>query len=190
MSPLHHPEVIYPLAPQANAHPRNGQQASNAFLSSRKRSGRRGYVADAADDGAHALDLARRCRYDLVILDLLLPAIDGLTVLRELRRENPELPVLILSARSDLPTKLNGFELGARDYIQKPFAVDELLARVRVQLRPARRDDPGRGPARRAACPRPCPPHGARRQHVRRPDAEGTLPVALPRGAPRRGRQP
>ena len=79
--------------------------------------------------------------YDLVILDLLLPGCSGLDVLRELQRERAELPVLILSARSDLPTKLRGFELGAVDYVAKPFSLDELLARARVQLRRARAAD-------------------------------------------------
>ncbi len=94
-----------------------------------------GFVTDGAGDGVQALELARRQHYDLVVLDLLLPRVDGLSVLRELRHENPELPVVILSARSDLPTKLRGFELGANDYVQKPFALDELLARIRAHLR-------------------------------------------------------
>ena len=68
------------------------------------------------------------------MLDLLLPGLGGLDVLRELHRERPTLPVLVLSARSDLPTKLL-VELGAADYLPKPFSLDELLARVRVQLR-------------------------------------------------------
>src|SRR6266540_245794 len=63
-------------------------------------------------------------------------AVDGLTVLRELNRRCPELPVVIVSARSDLSTKLRGFQLGASDYLAKPFSLDELLARIRVQLRP------------------------------------------------------
>jgi two-component system, OmpR family, response regulator len=94
-----------------------------------------GFVVDAACDGAAGLSRARSHRYDLVILDLLLPGLDGLTVLRELARADPKLPVLILSARSDLQSKLRGFELGARDYVSKPFSLAELLARVRVQLR-------------------------------------------------------
>jgi two-component system copper resistance phosphate regulon response regulator CusR len=94
-----------------------------------------GFTVERASDGATALRRADDVPYDLVILDLLLPRIDGLTVLRELVRAKPELPVLILSARSDLRTKLRGFELGASDYLAKPFALDELLARVRVQLR-------------------------------------------------------
>ena len=94
-----------------------------------------GFDVDGADNGSDGLDRAVRGGYDLVILDLLLPRVDGLTVLRELHRQRPELPVVIVSARSDLPTKLRGFRFGATDYLAKPFAVDELLARVRVQLR-------------------------------------------------------
>jgi DNA-binding response OmpR family regulator len=94
-----------------------------------------GFAVDGADNGPDGLDRALRGTYDLVILDLLLPRLDGLSVLAELHRRSPELPVVIVSARSDLPTKLRGFNLGANDYLAKPFALDELLARVRVQLR-------------------------------------------------------
>jgi DNA-binding response OmpR family regulator len=96
-----------------------------------------GFTVDRAADGVDALRAARHERYDAVVLDLLLPRIDGLAVLRDLRQHQPELPVLILSARSDLATKLRGFELGAQDYVAKPFALDELIARIRVQLRHA-----------------------------------------------------
>lgn len=94
-----------------------------------------GFAVDRADNGRDGLERALRGTHDLVILDLLLPRLDGLSVLRELRRRSPDLPVVIVSARTDLPTKLRGFDLGANDYLAKPFAVDELLARVRVQLR-------------------------------------------------------
>jgi two-component system copper resistance phosphate regulon response regulator CusR len=94
-----------------------------------------GFAVDAAADGATGLRRARTHHYDLVILDLLLPGLDGLAVLRELAQAEPKLPVLILSARSDLQTKLRGFELGARDYLPKPFSLAELVARVRAQLR-------------------------------------------------------
>jgi DNA-binding response OmpR family regulator len=100
-----------------------------------------GFSTDAASDGAEALEYVCRRRYDLVVLDLLLPRVDGLTVLRELRRTQRDLPVVILSARADLPTKLRGFDLGADDYVLKPFALDELIARVRAQLRRMRVDD-------------------------------------------------
>ncbi len=94
-----------------------------------------GYSVDGAGDGRVGLALALGQPWDLVVLDLLLPGLGGLDVLRALHEARPELPVLILSARSDLATKLEGFQLGAGDYLQKPFSLDELLARIRVQLR-------------------------------------------------------
>ncbi|HVU76026.1 MAG TPA: response regulator transcription factor [Gaiellaceae bacterium] len=97
-----------------------------------------GYAVDGAVDGRTGLDKALRLSYDLVVLDLLLPALNGMAVLEDLVRAKPDLPVLVLSARADLETKLRGFELGAVDYLSKPFALDELLARVRARLRHAR----------------------------------------------------
>lgn len=97
-----------------------------------------GLSVDGAGNGRDGLERALRSRYDLIVLDLLLPELDGLSVLRELHRERPELPVMILSARSDLQTKLRSFELGATDYLPKPFSLDELIARARVQLRHVR----------------------------------------------------
>jgi DNA-binding response OmpR family regulator len=94
-----------------------------------------GWTVGVADNGGQGLAAALGNPYDLVVLDLLLPGMDGLDLLRELRRRKPDLPVLILSARSELETKLHGFELGADDYLVKPFSLSELLARVRVQLR-------------------------------------------------------
>jgi DNA-binding response OmpR family regulator len=98
-----------------------------------------GFLVDGAGDGPAGLAHAVSGRYDLVVLDLLLPKLGGLEVLRQLQRRRPELPVVIVSARSDLPTKLRGFGLGASDYVSKPFSFDELLARVRAQLRSRRR---------------------------------------------------
>jgi len=94
-----------------------------------------GYGVVTAGDGRDGLALARDGEWDLVVLDLLLPGLNGLRVLQELHQARPQLPVLVLSARGDLRTKLKGFELGATDYVSKPFSLDELLARVRVQLR-------------------------------------------------------
>ncbi len=94
-----------------------------------------GYAVECAADGNEGLEQALGRQWDLVVLDLLLPGLHGLGVLRALRAARPDLPVLVLSARSDLPTKLKGFELGASDYVAKPFSLDELIARVRVQLR-------------------------------------------------------
>ena len=100
-----------------------------------------GFVVDGAGDGQAGLRQATRDSFDLVVLDLLLPKLDGLSVLRELQQRHPELPVVIVSARSDLPTKLRGFGLGACDYVSKPFSFDELLARIRAQLRSGRRGE-------------------------------------------------
>lgn len=93
-----------------------------------------GYAVDAAEDGRRGLDKALHGHCDLVVLDLMLPQLNGMDVLEGLSANRPGLPVIILSARSDLATKLKGFSLGAVDYLAKPFALDELLARVRVQL--------------------------------------------------------
>src|SRR5881398_513185 len=102
-----------------------------------------GFTVDGAPDGRAGVQQASRGRYDLVILDLLLQKLDGLAVLHELQRARPELPVVIVSARSDLETKLRGFGLGACDYLSKPFSFDELLARVRAQLRRAGQNGEG-----------------------------------------------
>jgi DNA-binding response OmpR family regulator len=94
-----------------------------------------GMTVTAAQDGSAGLSSALEGAHDLVILDLMLPKVSGLDLLRKLRNRKPDLPVLILSARSDLETKLRGFDLGATDYLMKPFSLDELIARVWVQLR-------------------------------------------------------
>jgi DNA-binding response OmpR family regulator len=102
----------------------------------------RGYATTVVDDGAGAVAIATDEDFDLVILDLGLPDIDGLSVLRELRRRGERLPVLILTARDDLGDKVEGLDAGANDYVTKPFKLDELLARVRVQLREGRGGEP------------------------------------------------
>ncbi len=94
-----------------------------------------GLEVDSETDGVKGLKTALEADHDLIVLDLMLPGANGLEVLRELRRRKPRTPVLILSARAELRTKLRGFELGATDYLTKPFALDEFLARVRVQLK-------------------------------------------------------
>jgi len=100
-----------------------------------------GYTIDGAADGSQALAWLRQERHDLVVLDLLMPRVDGLSVLRHIRESQPGLPVVIVSARADLSTKLRGFDLGACDYVSKPFALDELIARIRAHLRRARPTD-------------------------------------------------
>jgi len=94
-----------------------------------------GYTTDSAFDGEEALDLYFENNYDLVILDLNLPKLDGMEVLKVIREDNVELPVLILSARSEIHDKIQGLDEGANDYLTKPFHFDELAARVRALLR-------------------------------------------------------
>jgi len=94
-----------------------------------------GYTTDSAFDGEEALDLYFENNYDLVILDLNLPKLDGMEILTAIRKDNAELPILILSARSDIHDKIQGLDEGANDYLTKPFHFDELTARVRVLLR-------------------------------------------------------
>jgi len=96
-----------------------------------------GYVTTAVGDGPSAVALARDEDFELLILDLGLPGLDGTEVLRTLRATGRRLPVLILSARDDVRDKVAGLQLGADDYLTKPFAFDELLARVQVRLRAA-----------------------------------------------------
>jgi DNA-binding response OmpR family regulator len=86
-----------------------------------------GYAVDSAGDGRDGLDKALNGTCDLVVLDLMLPALSGMDVLQGVSANRPDLPVIVLSARSDLATKLKGFELGAVDYVATPFALDELL---------------------------------------------------------------
>ncbi|MCC5614045.1 response regulator transcription factor [Nostoc sp. CHAB 5836] len=97
-----------------------------------------GFTTTVVADGLHVLDVAQSGSFDLLILDLGLPGKDGFQVLEELRGQGENIPVIILSARSDLHDKVNGLEGGADDYVTKPFRFEELLARVRVRLRSAK----------------------------------------------------
>ena len=94
-----------------------------------------GFTTLVAADGAEALAMAGSAEFDLLILDLGLPDRDGLEVVDQLRRRNPRLPVVILTARDSIRDKVAGLEGGADDYITKPFSFEELLARVRARLR-------------------------------------------------------
>lgn len=94
-----------------------------------------GYVADIAPDGQSALALVHATDYDLIILDMMLPDMDGLQVLEKIRNRKTSPPVLILSARGTVDDRVRGLETGGDDYLVKPFAFIELLARIRVLLR-------------------------------------------------------
>jgi heavy metal response regulator len=94
-----------------------------------------GYAVDVAGDGGKAMDLVYSADYDLIILDLMLPDIDGIELLKKIRNRKASPPVLILSARDAVDDRVKGLEQGADDYMVKPFAFVELLARVRALLR-------------------------------------------------------
>lgn len=94
-----------------------------------------GYGVDSAADGSEALRRVAERGYSLIILDLVMPGTDGHTMLSQLSSDRSDLPVLVLSCVSDVATKVDCLDLGAHDYLTKPFALAELLARVRVQLR-------------------------------------------------------
>jgi DNA-binding response OmpR family regulator len=93
------------------------------------------FAVDVAADGSNGLELAQTYTYDLIILDLMLPRLNGTEVLRQIRAQNEHVPVLILTARDALGDKVEHFEIGADDYLTKPFAFAELLVRVKALLR-------------------------------------------------------
>ena len=101
-----------------------------------------GYAVDAAYDGEAALEFVSVETYDLVILDLNLPKVDGIDVLRKIRQDQPDLRVLILTARGSTGEKILGLDLGANDYMTKPFEISELEARIRALLRRSFTVDP------------------------------------------------
>lgn len=104
-------------------------QALSAILKQQK------YSVDCAYDGEEGLDLALSGIYDLIILDIMMPKIDGISVLKEIRRNKLDVPVLMLTAKSEISDKITGLNFGADDYLTKPFNTEELLARVRALLR-------------------------------------------------------
>jgi DNA-binding response OmpR family regulator len=97
--------------------------------------GMEGYAVRSASDGETGLQLARSERFDLLVVDVMLPRMGGLEVVRELRAQDPDLPVLILSAKGQESDKVRGLQLGADDYLTKPFSLKELLARIGALLR-------------------------------------------------------
>ncbi|MBR5950602.1 MAG: response regulator transcription factor [Actinomycetaceae bacterium] len=94
-----------------------------------------GFTVLTAADGHEALKQQEHTRFDLVVLDIMMPDMDGFEVLRRLREKEPELPVLFLTARDDVTDKIQGLTVGGDDYITKPFSLEELVARIRAVLR-------------------------------------------------------
>ena len=101
------------------------------------------YAVDVAHDGQSGWEMADAYNYDLIILDLMLPGLNGTEILQKVRRKNQEVPILILTARDGMADKIKNFEGGADDYLTKPFAFAELLVRVKALLR--------RGPVNRSS---------------------------------------
>lgn len=93
---------------------------------------RNSYLVDSAFDGEEALMCLKEYQYDVIILDIMLPKIDGLEVLRRARKSNIQTPIILLTARSTIEDKITGLDLGADDYLPKPFSTEELLARIRA----------------------------------------------------------
>jgi DNA-binding response OmpR family regulator len=93
------------------------------------------YVVDVAEDGEQALDKIFDVPYDLILLDIMLPRMDGLSVLKEVRNAGMDMPILMLTARSDVQDRVKGLDYGADDYLAKPFSMAELMARIRAMLR-------------------------------------------------------
>ena len=96
---------------------------------------RNSYVVDSAHDGEEALLFLKEYKYDLIILDIMLPKIDGLEVLRRARKDKITTPIILLTAKSSIEDKITGLDLGADDYLPKPFNTEELLARIRALSR-------------------------------------------------------
>ena len=96
-----------------------------------------GFVVDEASDGQEAIHMAGELSFDVIVLDVMLPKADGWQVLAELRREGLDTPILLLTAKDAVEDRVKGFELGADDYLVKPFAFSELLARIRSLLKRA-----------------------------------------------------
>jgi DNA-binding response OmpR family regulator len=95
----------------------------------------RGFSVECCDDGLRGHELARQCRHDAIVLDLMLPGRDGLEVLKALRAEGVSTPVILLTARNELGDRITGLNLGADDYLAKPFYVEELAARLQAVAR-------------------------------------------------------
>lgn len=94
-----------------------------------------GYSVTIKHNGTEGLDAAAEGGYSLVLLDVMLPGLSGLEVLRRLRKTDQQTPVILLTARDSIPDKVTGLDIGANDYVTKPFEIEELLARIRVALR-------------------------------------------------------
>jgi DNA-binding response OmpR family regulator len=108
------------------------KEISNAVSKALKMSG---YDCDQAFDGQEALDALEYVKYDVVVMDVMMPKMDGITAVKHIRKSNNHVPIIMLTALSELDDKVNGLDAGADDYLTKPFMIKELLARIRALTR-------------------------------------------------------
>src|SRR6266850_2537801 len=113
-----------------------------------------GYAVDLAEDGDEALCLGQTNQYDVMVLDVMMPAKDGFTVVRQLRKKNVLTPVIFVTARGEIEDRVRGLDAGGDDYLVKPFSITELLARLRAILRRQRPQASTRRQRHRAHQPR------------------------------------
>jgi DNA-binding response OmpR family regulator len=116
-----------------------------------------GYSVDVARDGSEGLEYALAFQYDAIVLDIMLPKMNGLDLLREIHNQRVKSPVLLLTARDGVDDRVQGLDIGADDYLVKPFAFAELLARIRSLLRNNSSRANSRGTAHRTQPARVCP---------------------------------
>jgi len=99
---------------------------------------RKGYTVDFCEDGVRALEMIDRQKYDIYILDVMLPKMDGFTLAGKIRGKDSEIPIIFLTARSTMEDRIHGLQLGADDYLTKPFSIEELVLKIEVFLRRSR----------------------------------------------------
>ena len=101
-----------------------------------------GYETDEAENGMQAVEKCRQNKYDIVILDIMMPELDGFSAGRQIKKDDPDLPIILLSARGEEYDRINGFEIGADDYVVKPFSPKELMLRVSAILKRVHKEKP------------------------------------------------
>ena len=100
--------------------------------------GHEGYVVHHVPNGREGWEAAKSGKWDLILLDIMLPELNGLEVLRRIRQADQAVPIILLTARDSIPDKVSGLDYGANDYVTKPFSIEELMARIRSLLRMSR----------------------------------------------------
>jgi DNA-binding response OmpR family regulator len=152
--------------------------------------GREGHAAETATDGRTALARALVEPFDLLVVDWMLPDFDGVQVVKRLRAADVRVPVLMLTARAQIEDRVEGLDAGADDYLPKPFAFPELLARVRALAQATRKRDGGDGPDSRRRHAGSGAPRGPALRRTHRPYGQGVRPARHPDAATGAGLHP